>query len=187
MTTFTITTGSGKPVLGLRETPMLVLGTLSGMGLGSQIAELDGDLGGIISAEIQERGFQGELGKYFTVELERPGIPQNILVLGLGSPEKFDRKAITRAIKIAVARAVKLGCNKLTIPILPNRQTQGKLNLRGQAYIIREAVEQKLKDLKAEGALEVEFLCSPQAKVHLVRGLACKRMNDKGECSYSED
>jgi hypothetical protein len=92
--TFTLTTGSGTTVKGLKETPMLVLGVLSsGMGLGSQIAELDHQLGGVISSEISKRGFQGDLGKHFTLEIEQKGAPQNVLVLGLGSPDKFDRKA----------------------------------------------------------------------------------------------
>jgi len=185
--TFTVTTGSKTAVLGLRETPMLVLGTMSGMGLGSQIADLDQHLGGVIAAEISKKGFQGDLGKNFVLELDQPGAPENVLVLGLGSPAKFDRKAITRAIQIAVSRAVKLGCSKLTIPILPNRQTQGTLNLRGQAYIIREAVEKKLKELEEkEGTLEIEFLCTPQAKSHLAKGLACKRMSADGECCVEE-
>ena len=182
--TFTLTTGSGTTVKGLKETPMLVLGVLSsGMGLGSQIAELDHQLGGVISSEISKRGFQGDLGKHFTLEIEQKGAPQNVLVLGLGSPDKFDRKAITRAMKIAVGRAVRLGCNKITIPILPNRQTS-TLNLRGQAFIIRQAVETKLADLEsgAVEALEVGLLCSPQAKSHLAQGLACKRMDAEGTC-----
>lgn len=181
--TFTLTTGSKSAVMGLRDTPLLVLGTMSGMGLGSQYAELDRELGGAISEAIAEKGFQGNLGKYFLLELQRDGAPQNVLVIGLGSPEKFNRKAINRVIQTAVAQAVKLGAPKMTIPVLPNRQTQGTLNLRGQAFMIREAVEQKLGQFEdKEGALEVEFLCSPQAKPQLAKGLACKRMGADGNC-----
>lgn len=181
--TFTLTTGSKTTVTGLRETPMLVLGTMSGMGLGSQFADLDSKLGGVISGAISKKGFQGDLGKNFLLEVEQDGAPQNVLVLGLGSPDKFDRKAINRVIQLAVARAVKLGLSKMTIPVLPNRQTQGTLNLRGQAYIIREAVEHKLAQYEdKEGELEVEFLCSPQAQTQLAKGLACKRMDPDGQC-----
>lgn len=125
--TFTLTTGSGTTVKGLKETPMLVLGVLSsGMGLGSQIAELDHQLGGVISSEISKRGFQGDLGKHFTLEIEQKALPRTCSCSASAHPTSLTE--ITRAMKIAVGRAVSFGCNKITIPILPNRQTS-TLNL----------------------------------------------------------
>lgn len=182
--TFTLTTATAQQLGGSTETPLLVLGTLAGMGLGTQMSGLDSQLGGVISGAIAKKSFQGNLGANFTLRLNQEGAPAHVLVVGLGSPDKFNRKAIIRLVRIAVARAVQLGSPKVTFPILPNRQTQATRNLRGQAYLLRKAVEDKLAEIGGDEdrELEIELLCSPQAKPHLVVGLTCKRMDDEGDC-----
>lgn len=182
--TFTLTTATAQQLGGYTDTPLLVLGTLAGMGFGTQISGLDGMLGGVISGAIAKKSFQCNLGNNFTLRLNQEGAPAHVLVVGLGSPDRFNRKAIIRLVRIAVARAVQLGCPKVTFPILPNRQTQATRNLRGQAFLLRKAVEEKLAEIGGdeERELEVELLCSPQAKPHLTVGLTCKQMNEAGDC-----
>ena len=180
---FTLTTSKLAPELqGLVSTPLLIVGKLQAIGLGSHIQSLDHGLGGAISEQVQGQNFRGELGESFLLNLNQEGAPDNVLVVGLGSPGKFDSSAIQQVVDQAVEVAVTNGLTKITFPMPPNRQT-ASVNLRGQAHTIRRAVENKLATYKnRKGELEVEIISAPQAKAQLARGLACKRRNSDGVC-----
>jgi hypothetical protein len=183
---FTLTTSTNKPrLLGLTVTPLLVLGKLQAIVLGSHIQSLDHSLGGAISEQVQELNFRGERGENFVLNLDQEGAPENVLVVGLGSLDKFDQNAIKQAVELAVDTAIAKGLTKITFPMPPNRQTKD-INLRGQANIIRQAVEKKLLDHKGRGEIEIEILSAPQAKAQLARGLACKRRAKDGSCCDDE-
>jgi len=184
---FTLTTSTNKPeLLGLTETPLLILGKLQAIGLGSHIQSLDHSLGGAISEQVQGLNFRGERGESFLLDLDQEGAPENVLVVGLGSLDKFDQNAIKQVVELAVDAAISKGLTKITFPMPPNRQTKD-INLRGQANIIRQAVEKKLLEYKSrKGELEIEILSAPQAKAQLARGLACKRRNKDGTCCDDE-
>ena len=127
---FTVSTNiNSQETFGAVDTPMLLLGKLTGHGLGSHFQALDLNVGGVISEEIEKKGFSGERGKHFVIPLDQEDAPEKIMVVGLGSPDKFDTKALSQVIGMAVANAIKQDCRKLSVPILPNRQTQG-INLR---------------------------------------------------------
>lgn len=173
--------------LGLGVTPMLLLCKLSGHGLGSQIQTFDQSVGGIISQYIEQENFRGDRGEHFVLDLDQEGAPDHVMVVGLGSPDKVDSKAITQLVDLAVENAVARGCSKLSIPILPNRAAQG-INLRGQAHLIKVAAEKKIATYgKKAGELEIELVCAPQAKAHLSKGLSCKRMGANGTCCDDND
>ena len=130
---FTLTTSSSKPtLLGLTPTPLLILGKLQAVGLGSHIQSLDHSLGGAISEQITGLNFRGERGESFLLDLDQEGAPDNVLVVGLGSVDKFDQNAIKQVVELAIAAAVSKGLTKITFPMPPNRQTTD-INLRGQA------------------------------------------------------
>lgn len=174
--------------LGLNETPMLLLCKLAGHGLGSHIQTLDQDVGGLISSEIEKTNFRGERGEFFVLDVDQEDAPQSVMLVGLGTPEKFDSGAIVQLVELAVEEAIKRNCNKVSVPILPNRQAQG-INLRGQAHLIKVTAERKVASMRVEdGELEIELVCAPQAKSHLQKGLSCKRMGSDGRCcDESED
>jgi hypothetical protein len=180
---FTLTTSKNTPeLLGLVATPLLILGKLEAIGLGNHIQSLDHSLGGAISEQVQGQNFRGVRGENFLLRLDLEGAPDNVLVVGLGSQNKFDQNAIKQVVELAVETAVSRGLTKVTFPMPPNRQTK-EVNLRGQAHVIRLAVEHKLAEYTdIEGTLEVEILSAPQAKAQLARGLACKRRNKDGTC-----
>jgi hypothetical protein len=183
---FTLTTSTSKQVLlGLTPTPLLILGKLQTTGLGSHIQSLDHSLGGAISEQVQELNFRGERGESFMLTLKDEGAPENVLVVGLGSLDKFDHNAIKQVVETAVDTAVAKRLPKITFPIPPNRQTKD-INLRGQANIIRQAVEKRLLEHKGRGEIEIEILSAPQAKAQLARGLACKRRGKDGTCCDDE-
>jgi hypothetical protein len=179
---FTLTTSTNTPeLLGLTNTPLLILGKLQAIGLGNHIQSLDHSLGGAISEKVQGLNFRGERGESFLLNLDQEGAPENVLVVGLGSLDKFDHNAIKHVVEMAVDAAIAKGLTKITFPMPPNRQTKD-INLRGQANIIRLAVEKKLREHKGRGELEIEILSAPQAKAQLARGLACKRSSEDGTC-----
>ena len=180
---FTLTTSS--TLLGLTPTPLLILGKLQAVGLGSHIQSLDHSLGGAISEQITGLNFRGERGESFLLDLDQEGAPDNVLVVGLGSVDKFDQNAIKQVVELAIAAAVSKGLTKITFPMPPNRQTTD-INLRGQANIIRQAAEKKLLEYKGRGEMEIEILSAPQAKSQLARGLACKRTGPDGSCCDDE-
>ena len=184
---FTLTTSTNKPqLLGLTETPLLILGKLQAIGLGNHIQSLDHSLDGAISLQLQEQNFRGERGESFLLNLDQDGAPENVLVVGLGSLDKFDQNAIRQVVELAVDAAITNGLAKITFPMPPNRQTKD-INLRGQANIIRQAVEKKLLEYKGHtGVLEIEILSAPQAKAQLARGLACKNRKPDGSCCDDE-
>lgn len=185
--TFTLTTSKDtSQLLGLTDTPLLILGKLQAIGLGNHIQSLDHSLGGAISEQVQERNFRGERGESFLLNLDQAGAPENVLVVGLGSLDKFDQNAIKQVVELAVEAAISKGLTKITFPMPPNRQTKD-INLRGQAHIIRLAVEKKLQEYRRSGELEVEILSAPQAKAQLARGLACKRRSKDGTCCDDEE
>ena len=168
--------------LGLNETPMLLLCKLAGHGLGSHIQTLDQAVGGLISSEVDKTNFRGNRGEYFVLDIDQEDAPQSVMLVGLGTQDKFDSGAIVQLVELAVEEAVKRGCSKVSVPILPNRQAQG-INLRGQAHLIKVTAERKVASLRVdEGELEIELVCAPQAKAHLQKGLSCKRMGSDGRC-----
>jgi len=179
---FTLTTSTNKPQLqGMTATPLLIVGKLQAVGLGSHIQSLDHNLGGAISEQVQGLNFRGERGESFLLNLDQEGAPENVMVVGLGSLSKFDHNAIQQVVEMAVDAAIAKGLTKITFPMPPNRQTKD-INLRGQANIIRLAVEKKLLEHKGRGEIEIEILSAPQAKAQLERGLACKRRAPDGSC-----
>ena len=182
---FTVSTNiNSQETFGAVDTPMLLLGKLTGHGLGSHFQALDLNVGGVISEEIEKKGFSGERGKHFVIPLDQEDAPEKIMVVGLGSPDKFDTKALSQVIGMAVANAIKQDCRKLSVPILPNRQTQW-INLRGQAHIIKRAAQLKLATAPYDqlpGEFEIELVCTPQAKTHLEKGLKCQNIAPNGVC-----
>lgn len=182
---FTLSTSIRSQELGAFRTPMLLIGKLAGQGLGSHYQALDQTLNGIITKAMDARNFSGKLKEYFLVPLQAlTGTPDNLLVVGLGNIEKFEPKILTQVIELAVATTVNNGLSKLSVPILPNRQTQG-INLRGQAHLIKRAAQLMLEAgvfKNREGDFEIELVCTPQAKTHLQKGLACQRIAPSGKC-----
>ncbi len=161
---------------------MLLVCKLNGHGLGSHIQAFDQTVGGVIASQIEQENFQGNRGEHFVLELDQDGAPEHVMVVGLGSPDKVDCHAIAQLVDLAVENAISRGCSKLSIPILPNRQSQA-INLRGQAHLIKVAAEKKVATYgNKRGELEIELICAPQARQHLAKGLSCKRMAPNGTC-----
>ncbi|HEY9870895.1 MAG TPA: M17 family peptidase N-terminal domain-containing protein [Candidatus Obscuribacterales bacterium] len=167
--------GSGPQVAETR-TDLLMLTKLEGMPLGPTPTAVDRALGGLISREAKRSGFTGELGQQLLVEIDpqsHPQCPQRyILLVGLGSPQKFCGKVACQVFRLVIDKALELGVEHVTIPFAPNRMTVSSLNLKGTAHILREVVDEKLSGRKGRQSLkEIQLLCTPQARKHIQDGL----------------
>ena len=158
------------------RTDMLLLTKIDGMGLGAGPRAVDQMLGGQISTRMKEREFRGRLGENLLLRLDDDSIPQNhVLVIGLGQASGFDPCALAKVVETAVAKAVARKCTRLSIPVAAHRMTALNLNLRGTAHIIRKVAEAKLAEIEGAGTLEIELVCTSQAKRHIEAGLACRK------------
>ncbi len=156
------------------QTDLLMLTKLSGLGLGPSPQAVDTQLAGRLSEKIRRKKFTGTLGEHLTLQCGPEFSTRNVLLVGLGSAATFDYCALKEVMGVAVSRAIKLGCTRITLEIAKDRLTAARANLRGTAAAIRDCVEEKLAEVGAgkEGKLEVELVCTPQAVRHLKEGLS---------------
>jgi len=163
------------------NTDLLMLAKLSGMGLGPGPQAVDQRLAGRLSEKMRQKKFQGNLGEHLTLQVG-PGAPaRNVLLVGLGSPNKLDYHGWKEVIQLAVSRAVTMGCSRLTLEIPKDRLTATSMNLTGTAHAIKEFVTMKLAEVGAgkQGTLEVELVCTPQAARFLKKGLSIQHRNQR--------
>ncbi len=163
------------------RTPMLMLTKIQGMGLGAGPKAIDECCDGLLSQCIEAQGFKGGLAQAVTVELGESSLQQNLVMMGLGTVSRFNPCGLAEVIEVAIDKTLERGCNKLTIPVVANRLTALNLNLRGTAHIVRQAAERKLATIESDETLEIEFVCTSQAKRHIQQGLdvACRHRQQK--------
>jgi hypothetical protein len=168
------------------KTDMLMLTKLGGLGLGPGPKAVDKLLEGKLSRRIQQRRFKGELGEHLTLQLGEENAARNVLLVGLGSAADLDYCGMQQVIKVAITRAISMGCTRISLDMPKNRITAARMNLVGTAKTLKDCVEDALAEVAADkdGVLEFELICSPQAAPHLKRGLAIQRRAEKKvECS----
>jgi hypothetical protein len=95
---------------------------------------------------------------------------RHILVVGLGSPKRFERKEACMLFGTALQFASQIKAKKITIPVMPFRQTEGSMNLKGTAATLRCRIC-KEKPLHGATLHEVEVIMTPQARPYFLKGL----------------
>ena len=160
------------------QTDLLMLTTLSGLGLSRSPQEFDELLAGRLSQKMKKKKFKGDLGEHFVLNLGDELPARNVLIVGLGSAASFDVCGLEAVIGVAVKKAVEMGCSRLTLEIHRDRLTAAQLNLKGTAYAIKESVCAKLAQVAGDkpGTLEVELVCTPQGAVRINEGLRIPEM-----------
>lgn len=157
------------------RTDLLMLTKLAGMPLGPAPSAVDRALDGLILRKMKDADFTGEQGQHLLVDLSRSSrSPQrSILLVGLGSPQKFNGKVVCQVFRLLIDKALEQGVSHVVIPFAPNRMTVGSLNLKGTAHILREVVDERLSGRKGARASlkEIQVLCTPQARKHIQDGL----------------
>jgi len=158
-----------------------MLGKFSGTNLSAELQKfLAADKR--ISETMAVRGFTGELGEHCSIALGEKSLQGRVLFVGLGKSGSFDCGTVRSTTKLGVNRALAHRCERLTIPIFPNRLTSGNLGLLPNAYIIKCVAEDVLAGKKGDGTLEIELLCTPHARRHVEAGLAKQRRSTGNVC-----
>lgn len=153
------------------QTDMLLCGRFQDGGAGP-VQAFDDRVNGRISRFLASKQFTGKVGNRFTYRND--GGPQKkLLVIGLGASTDFNCATIARVLGIAIHKAVKHNCTRLSIPFFPNRSNTG-LPLTEQAQTTHEAAIVKLAEYEGDGELIIELVCTKKgpAKGQLERGLA---------------
>jgi hypothetical protein len=101
------------------KTDMLLLGRFQDGGMGP-VQTFDEKTNGKLSRLLVQRKFTGRLGNRFTFQNPR-GAQNYLLVVGLGKAAEFSGVSIAKLVGIAVHKAVKKDCRKISIPFFPNR------------------------------------------------------------------
>lgn len=177
---FTILAKMGKTSSsGVAELPtdLLLLTKVAGLDLGPGPQSVDASLQGLISRKIEQRKFRGDLAKSIRFDLDpqvhKESPQRHVLLVGIGSSQRFDRAAACKVFGELIDQALKLGIEHVTIPFPSNRTTGPKLNLKGTAHILKEVVEEKFEALEGRKVAlkEIVIYCTPQAKSHIEAGL----------------
>jgi Cytosol aminopeptidase family, N-terminal domain len=138
------------------QTDMLLLGRFQDGGLGP-VQMFNDKTNGKLSRLLVQRKFTGRLGNRFTFE-NQSGPQRYLLVVGLGTVADFSCVSIAKLVGIAMHKAMKKDCTKVSIPFFPNRSG---VKLTAQAQFTREAALVKLKEYEdREGEFTIELLCS---------------------------
>jgi hypothetical protein len=174
------------------QTDMLLLTKLAGIPLGPGPSAVDESLDGLISRKMERAKFKGDLGKFILIEVDQkayPDCPQRyILLVGLGSPQKFSSQTVCSVFQLVVDKALELGVEHVTIPFAPNRMTVSSLNMKGMAHLLKEVVETRMAALKGDPELKrIQLLCSPQARKHIKAGLDIPSRHSRTCCIHVPD
>ena len=161
-------------------TPLLLLAKFQGMALGDDLRKIVRKP--IVSQSLKSNDFSGNLGESVVIGMDGEGGPDRILFAGMGNARSFDCATIREIMTLAVKRAVEQKCDRLSIPILPNRLTSTRLPLRGTVHIMKSVASSILEESPGDGVLNIEFVCTPQAKRHVQAGLDCRRKKDCHVC-----
>jgi hypothetical protein len=152
------------------QTDMLLLGRFQDGGLGP-VQMFDDKTNGKLSRLLVQRKFTGRLGNRFTFE-NHSGPQRYLLVVGLGTAADFSCVSIAKLVGIAIHKAMKKGCTRISIPFFPNRSG---VKLTAQAQFTREAALVKLQEYEDRENLRLGIGLPPT-------GLVCCKHVDGTKC-----
>ena len=152
------------------QTDMLLIGKFAGMKLSEGAHHML-----LSSIADDEPEFTGEECEFKLVDAPANSPQKKILFFGLGRAQRFGSHILRKLAETLVDQALSAGCSKITIPVLPNRLTQGNITLSATAHIISCVARSKLEKMEGSKTLTIEFACTPQARRHLQAGVRARR------------
>lgn len=152
------------------ETDMLVLARFEDGGAGL-VPVFDELTNGQLSQLLEAKKFTGKLGQRFTYQ--NRGKQRRLIVIGAGKGSEFSCKTIARVVGIAVHKAVRHKCKKLSFQFQMASHFTGSIKLASQAQFVHEAAAVKLGEYPGDEELTVELLCAKTgpARRELAKGL----------------
>ena len=177
--TLAINDGAGIETI---ETPMLLVTKFAGMKISRDYDGLEETTEGALGKALKKDSFTGELGEHVVTKLGKGYAQERLLIIGLGRAQQFACAGVRELVKTAVNAAVRRRVSKISIPFVPNRTTSGNLTLSSTAHILRSVAIEVLEAKKSDGVLEIELVCSSQAKRHIEAGLRKQVRKNKKTC-----
>ncbi len=168
-----------NPIMGTHEDPgidnletdLLVLTQMSGSMMSEGMQKIDRKLSGALAKALAQNDFRGKAGQSTVLNCQEISDSKQkfILVVGLGSHKQFNSFTICGLMRLVLEVANKLAVKKITIPFMPNRQTEEKVSLAASVNTLVCKVRMFADDLP--NLQEVELFCTPQARQYLQDGL----------------
>lgn len=168
-----------NPIMGTNEDPgienldtdLLVFTQMRSSKMSEGMMKIDNKLSGALSKAVKENGFSGKAGESVVVECQSPSTSKQkyLLLVGLGSYKNFNSFVVCGMMRLVLEEAQKRGVKKITIPFMPNRQTEDKVSLTASVNTLVCKVRMFQDDLPK--LQEVELFCTPQARQYLQDGL----------------
>jgi len=152
------------------QTDLLVVTQMTDSRMSGGMEKIDAKLNLALSKAITEKKFEGRSGEMVLLDCRSTehASQKYILLVGLGRAQDMTGKTACGLMRRAMEVAKTLGVKKITMPIMPNRQSVYALNLAGSAAIMvcRAATFGQVPSLE-----EIELFCTPQARRFLQDGL----------------
>lgn len=157
------------------QADLLIITKMVGSNLGPGPMAFDAHHDGVVSKAITEHNFQGLAGEHLTIELPTEGEKprqRHIVVVGLGSPEDVSKRRMCALFNYALNLACEHQAESMILPVFPYRLSADSLNLKATGAILRCLVAERARRHAVGKLKEIRLLCAPQAKSHLLAGLA---------------
>ncbi|MBS1994641.1 MAG: hypothetical protein JSS83_29215 [Cyanobacteria bacterium SZAS LIN-3] len=156
------------------DADLLILTKMLDADLGPGPMAFDAHHGGVVTRALHEANFKGAVGEHLNVLL--PDSKRRVIVIGLGKSDEVTRRRVCDLFSYALNLACQYNSQTMLLPIFPQRSSGPTLNLRGTGAILRCLVDEKVRRGALSQLKEIRLLCAPQAKRHLVDGLAIDRV-----------
>lgn len=168
-----------NPIMGTNEDPgienlqtdLLVLTQMTSSQMSDGMQKINTKLSGALAKAIKDSAFSGRRGEHALVDCRKltGSKPNYILVVGLGSHKDFNSFVVCGLMRLVLEVAKELGVQKITIPFMPNRQTEATVSLAASVNTLVCKVRMFQDDLP--NLQDVELFCTPQARKYLQDGL----------------
>lgn len=167
----------GRKSLDDLDTDLVLLPVLAGMKVPRDLHARKTAVAELIKQSIKDEDFQGKRGETLLINVdsdssqEKPG--PKVLLAGLGRHDQFCGRVAFQMFKLLIEEAIEQKARRVTIPFVPNRGTSSCLTMKGMAHKLNLAVTRVFEEQDREVALrELQIFCTPQAKLHIEKGLA---------------
>lgn len=156
------------------EGDIIILPLFSGTVPGDYLDHLDEQLHHAIHKAMEDAAFAAHPGEVVRVDVSDvlgSAVKKVIFVVGLGEPGDFSSRTLCGLFSFALTKAEEEGVECLSFPIQPHRATEGAINLKGLAAILRCRTFVTVQAGGLKHLKEIRIVASPQAKRYIKEGL----------------
>lgn len=176
MPRFTFAATMGRKSIEEIKTDLVLVTMLHRMSVPGSLKLKTPEVAELVKQTIKAKNFDGKSGSRLLIETSLKKTDgeagRHVLLVGLGRASCYKADTAYNVVQLLVDEAIQVGARTVTIPFVPNRMTEGCLNLKATAFKLKCAVAQRFSELDGEVSLkEIQIYCTPQAKRHIQQGL----------------